>query len=76
MDASGTWNKLVQQTALARMAQAGVVPITWVAVGAELEADWRKPTGKDLGTIMGEHLPFYGNLYGSFLAAKGVGKAA
>jgi hypothetical protein len=28
IDASGTWNKLVQEVAVARMAQAGVVPIT------------------------------------------------
>jgi nicotinamidase-related amidase len=76
IDSSGTWNKLVQEVAVARMAQAGVKPITWVAVGAELQADWRKPTGKALGQIMGEHLPFYGNLYGSFLAAQGKAKAA
>lgn len=70
IDASGTWNKLVQEVAVARMVQAGVKPITWVAVGAEIQADWRKPTGQQLGQIMGEHLPFYGNLISSFLAAK------
>jgi hypothetical protein len=32
IDASGTWNKLVQEVAIARMAQAGIVPMTWVAV--------------------------------------------
>lgn len=71
IDASGTWNKLVQEVAVARMAQAGIVPMTWVAVGAELQADWRNPSGDALGQIMGEHLPFYGNLFGSYLAAKG-----
>lgn len=75
IDASGTWNKLVQEIAVARMVQAGIVPITWAAVGAELQGDWRDPTGQQLGAIMGEHLPFYGNLYGSFLAAKTAGKA-
>jgi hypothetical protein len=53
------------------MAAAGVTPITWVAVGAELQSDWRNPTGQQLATIMGEHLPFYGNLYASFMSAKG-----
>lgn len=38
MDASGTWNKLVREVAIARMTQAGIQPITWVAVGAELRA--------------------------------------
>ena len=71
IDASGTWNKLVQEVAVARMVQAGVKPITWVAVGGELQRDWRDPTGQQLGAIMGEHLPFYGNLFGSFTAAKG-----
>jgi nicotinamidase-related amidase len=71
IDASGTWNKLVQEVAVARMVQAGVVPITWVAVGAELQGDWRDPTGHEFGATMGEHLPFYGNLFGSFTAAKG-----
>jgi nicotinamidase-related amidase len=76
IDASGTWNKLVQEIAVARMAQAGVKPITWVAVGAELQADWRKPTGGALSQIMGQHLPFYGNLYGSFLATQRKAKVA
>lgn len=70
IDASGTWNKLVQEVAVTRMAQAGVRPMTWVAVGAELQGDWRNPTGQALGQIMGEHLPFYGNLFASFTAAK------
>jgi nicotinamidase-related amidase len=70
IDASGTWNRLVQQVAVARMAQAGVVPITWVAVGAELQSDWRAETGRELLALMGVHLPFYGNLYGSFAAAR------
>lgn len=70
IDSSGTWSKLVQEVAVARMVQAGVKPLTWVAVGAELQGDWRKETGQGLGQIMGEHLHFYGNLIGSYMAAK------
>ena len=70
IDASGTWNKLVQEVAITRMVQAGVKPITWVAVAAELQNDWRSATGKDLAEIMGEYLPFYGNLIGSFMATQ------
>ena len=70
IDASGTWNKLVQEVAIARMVQAGVQPITWVAVAAELQADWRNPTGQGLAANMGQHLPFYGNLIASFSAAQ------
>ena len=70
VDASGTWNQLVAQTAILRMSQAGVIPMTWVAVAAELQNDWRNPTGNQLAEIMGEHLPFYGNVIRSFMTAK------
>ena len=70
IDASGTWNKLVQETAVARMVQAGVQPMTWVGVAAELQVDWREPTGRALAETMGAHLPFYGNLISSFEEAK------
>ncbi len=70
VDASGTWNQLVAQTAILRMIQAGVIPMTWVAVAAELQKDWRNPTGEQLAEIMGEHLPFYGNVITSFMTAK------
>ncbi len=53
VDCSGTWSKLVQEAAVARMAQAGIKPITWVAVGAELQGDWRNPTGPGLAEVMG-----------------------
>lgn len=65
IDASGTWNKLVQEVAIARMVQAGVKPITWVAVGAELLNDWRNPQAQEHAQTMGEHLAFYGNLIAS-----------
>jgi len=70
IDASGTWNKLVQEVAISRMVQAGIKPITWVAVAAELQNDWRKERGQELGMVMGENLPFYGNLIGSFMATQ------
>jgi nicotinamidase-related amidase len=69
IDASGTWNKLVQEIAVARMVKAGVEPMTWVAVAAELQGDWRADKGQELGRIMGTHLHFYGNLTASFAAA-------
>ena len=73
MDCSGTWNTLVQQAAMHRMTQAGVRVTTWVAVAAELQRDWRLPTGEALAAIMGEHLPFYGMLAANLKAAKASG---
>ena len=72
LDASGTWDKLVEQAAITRMVQAGIVPLTWVAVGAELLIDWRAPTGQAHGAVMAEFLPFSGNNYAGFMAASGA----
>jgi len=72
LDASGTWNRLVEQAAIARLVQAGIVPITWVAVGAELLIDWRSPTGQAHAGVMAEFLPFSGNNYAGFMAASGA----
>jgi len=70
LDASGTWSKLVENTAIARMVQAGVVPITWVAVGAELLGTWQSTTGEAHAKLMGDHLPFAANNLSGYLAAK------
>lgn len=72
LDASGTWNKIVEDAAIARMVQAGVVPITWVGVGAELLGDWRSPMGQAHAKLMGDHLPFSGNNLAGYLAASGA----
>jgi nicotinamidase-related amidase len=70
LDASGTWNKLVEEAAIARMVQAGITPITWVAVGAELLGSWASPTGEAHAKLMGDHLPFAGNNMSGYLSAK------
>ncbi|MBB3473545.1 isochorismatase family protein [Sphingomonas sp. BK345] len=72
LDASGTWDKRVEDVAIARMVQAGIIPITWVGVGAELLGDWRSPVGEAHGKVMGEHLPFSGNNIAGYLSAKGL----
>ncbi|UUZ71209.1 isochorismatase family protein [Polaromonas sp. P1(28)-8] len=51
LDASGTWDKLVEDAAIARMVQAGIIPITWCAVGAELLGDWRSPPARRMGRL-------------------------
>jgi hypothetical protein len=63
-------NRLTADDTAARMAQAGVKPITWVAVAGELQGDWRNPTGPDLARILDEHLLFYGNAVGRYQATK------
>ena len=72
LDASGTWNKIVEDAAVARMTQAGIVPNTWVGIGAELLGDWRSETGQQHGQLMGDFLPFAGTNTTAYLSAKGL----
>ena len=52
------------------MVQAGIISMTWVGVGAELLVDWRSATGEAHGKLMADYLPFSGNNYVGFHAAK------
>jgi nicotinamidase-related amidase len=40
VDASGTFSKQMREISMARFIQAGVIPITWFAIGGELMTDW------------------------------------
>ncbi|MCA1500160.1 MULTISPECIES: isochorismatase family protein [unclassified Bradyrhizobium] len=71
LDASGTWNKIVEDAAIMRIVQAGAIPITWVAVGAELLYSWQAATGEAHAKLMGDFLPFSANNISGFMAAKG-----
>ncbi|AKX52561.1 hydrolase [Thiopseudomonas alkaliphila] len=42
IDASGTYSKMAQEITLARMLQAGVVPIDTAAVASELQKTWNR----------------------------------
>jgi hypothetical protein len=57
------------------MVQAGIVPMTWVGVGAELLVDWRSATGQAHGKLMADFLPFSRNNAVGFFAAKELGRS-
>ncbi len=69
-DSSGTWNDIAQQATMMRLSQAGCKTTNWVSVAAELQKDWRNPTGQGLGELLGEHLTFYGHLISNLSAPK------
>ena len=69
LDASGSWSRTPPSHG---WVQAGIVPMTWVGVGAEFLVDWRSATGQAHGKLMGDFLPFSGNNAAGFLAAKGA----
>jgi len=55
-DASGGVTVEAHEMAVRRMVQAGVTPITWMAVGGELQRDWaRESTGNAFGEILAAH---------------------
>src|SRR5256886_653700 len=55
-DASGGVTAEAHDMAVRRMAQAGVVPITWLAVASQLQRDWaREDTAKALRETLLDH---------------------
>lgn len=73
IDASGADNHATQQMAVSRLARHGVTPVTWLMVAAELQRDWRLPTGQAMGEVFHKHLHNYGMLIDSFGYAVKVG---
>ncbi len=62
VDASGGMSKEIHDTAVLRLVQAGVVPVTWVQVMLEWQRDWaRKQTYDAVIDIVKEHCGAYGS---------------
>lgn len=56
-DASGGMSVEAHEVAIQRMIQAGVIPITWGVLSAELQRDWaRQETVGALAEVMIEHM--------------------
>ena len=61
VDASGGTSQVAHDTAVQRMVQAGVIPVTWQQVMLEYQRDWaRKETYDDVMAIVKEHSGAYG----------------
>jgi len=65
IDASGTWNKTVQEVTIHRLTQAGVKVTTWASVLAEIMNDWRSTYGEALGQVLTNHTTPYGYVMNS-----------
>lgn len=72
-DASGTFDKTVQQAAWARMSAAGAQLMNWFSVACELHRDWRNDM-EGLGNLLSNHLPNYRNLMTSYFALQAAKK--
>jgi nicotinamidase-related amidase len=78
IDASGGLEVTIRENAVARMRDHGITPINWTTVAAELQRDWRLPTGQELGRVFHDHYHSYGLLMDSFesVTANAVKKAS
>ncbi|CAH1385336.1 isochorismatase family protein [Candidatus Nitrotoga sp. M5] len=75
IDASGNWSKMATDLTLARVVQAGAVPIDTYATLAEIMSTWNRPDAMDFATIMIDHIvPPYRALVESYDKAQSVQK--
>jgi Isochorismatase family len=75
VDASGNWSKMATDLTIARVAQAGAVPIDTYAVLAELMSTWNRPDAMEFAGVMVDHIvPPYRALMESYDKAQNVQK--
>ena len=73
VDASGNWSKMATDITLARVVQAGAMPIDTFAVLAELMTTWNRADAMEFAAVMSEHIvPHYRLLIESFEKAQSV----
>jgi nicotinamidase-related amidase len=73
VDASGNWSKMATDLTVARIAQAGAIPIDTLAVLAELMSTWNRPDAMDFAQIMVDHIvPPFRALMESYEKAQSV----
>ena len=58
-DASGDPSVMASQTTIARLTQAGIIPVSTNAVLCEFQRSWNKPDAAQWGTIYGQLVPHY-----------------
>jgi len=74
VDASGTYSKMAQEVTLARVVQAGVVPIDTAAVASELQGSWNRDDALEWAGLYTKIFPEYALLIESYMKAQDVSK--
>jgi len=72
VDASGTYSKMAQEISLARVMQAGVVPMAIAAVASELQQTWNRDDTQEWAEIYTMIFPPYRLLIESYQKARAV----
>lgn len=75
VDASGNWSKMATDLTIARITQAGAMPIDTYAVLAEIMSTWNRADAYDFAEVMVDHVvPPYRALMESYDKAQAVQK--
>ncbi|MEI2735658.1 MAG: isochorismatase family protein [Rhodoblastus sp.] len=74
VDASGTYSKMAEEITLARIVQAGVVPMDTAAVASELQRTWNRDDAAEWAEIYTKIFPEYQLLIESYGKAQDVVK--
>lgn len=72
IDASGTYSKMAEEITLARVVQAGVVPMDTAAVASELQKTWNRSDAQEWAEVYTKIFPAYALLIESYLKAQDV----
>ena len=77
VDASGNWSKMATDLTIARITQAGVIPIDAFAVITELQQTWNRPEAMEFANLYADFtLPHYRLLMESYQKAQDAAKSA
>ncbi|NRP90729.1 hypothetical protein GFPCMMHI_06656 [Ensifer adhaerens] len=71
VDASGNWSKMATDVSIARVTQAGAMPIDTFAAITEVMHTWDRPEAMEFAKVFVDHVePAYGALFESYYAAQ------
>jgi len=59
IDASGDPSEMASRTTIARLTQAGIIPVSTNAVFCELQRTWNRPDAAEFGALYAEYAPNY-----------------
>lgn len=74
IDASGTYTKMAEEITLARVVQAGVVPMDTAAVASEIQKTWNREDAQEWAQVYTQIFPAYALLMESYVKAQEVVK--
>lgn len=74
IDASGTYSKMAEEITLARVVQAGAVPMDMAAVASELQKTWNRDDAQEWAQVYTQIFPNYQLLIESYVKAQEVQK--